>query len=138
MNTRRRFKPTVTGGGGNNGPAFFRGWKQYEEGDYVIGEYLSKYETNFRGAVSNNYRLKVLECNFSAETKDGELYSPEDLEGQTLILNSVGQLNKFMDKVEVGMLVEVEYAGKKPGNDGVMYHQFSVLQAGEKEEESGL
>lgn len=137
MERRRSFRPTVNGGG-NGGPAYFKGWKLWDDGDYVIGKYESSYESNFRGQVTTNYRLKVLECNFSAEDKEGNEIDNQELVGQTLILNGVGKLDKFMEKVTPGMLVEVEYGGKKPGNDGQLYHQFNVLQAGEEEAEDDL
>lgn len=137
MNKRRSFKPTVTGGG-NGGPAYFKGWKQWDEGDYVIGKYESSYESTFRGTTTTNYRVKVLESNFGVEDKMGNPIDAEDLIDSTLILNGVGKLDKFMEKVTPGMLVEVEYGGKKPGNDGQLYHQFNVLQAGEEEAEDDL
>ena len=77
-------------------------------------------------------RIKVLECNFKVEEKEtGKLVDPT---GKTLILNGVGALNKFMEKVEESMLVEIVYGGKQPGKDGTLYHTFTSLQAGHAEE----
>lgn len=134
--TKRYFKPTVTKSSGNSDPAFFRGWKLWKANDTLIGQYIGSYETTYRGQTAQNFRIKVLECNFKVEEKDsGKMVDPT---GRTLILNGVGALNKFMDKVEEQMLVEVVYGGKQPGKDGTLYHTFTSLQAGHAEEvESG-
>jgi hypothetical protein len=125
MATKRFFNPTVKASTG--GPAYFHGWKEWNEGNYIIGEFISSYETTYRGQVSTNYRVKVLECDFTVNHKEeGEV----DPTGAVLVLNSAGQLNKFMEDVKQGMLVEVVYGGKKPGKDGTLYHKFERLEAG--------
>ncbi len=132
---KRLFKTSVVSKTG--GPALFKGWKDYQEGNYVIGEYLSSYETEFRGSVSSNYRIKVLECDFTCKTKEGEEVDPT---GKTLVLNSAGSLAKFMADVKEGMLIEMVYGGKQPGSDGSLYHTFTKLEAGYPEmvEDDGL
>lgn len=109
------------------GPAYFRGWKEWSKGDYVIGQYISSYESTYRNQTSINFKIKVIEANFKAKDKEGKTV---DLAGEFLVLNGVGKLNKFMEKVKEGMDIEVEYAGKNPGKDGTLYHDFSVLEAG--------
>lgn len=124
---RKYFKPTVTATKGNSGPIYFRGWNDYKVGDYVIGEYLSSYETTYRGKTSPNFRIKVLECNFKVTNKEGKVVDPTN---DAIVLNGNGRLNKFMEKVTPGMLVEIVYGGKQPGQDGTLYHTFTSLQAG--------
>jgi hypothetical protein len=109
------------------GPAHFRGWKEWKKGDYIIGKYLSSYESTYKNQVSKNFKIEVLEANFKVKNDEGKLI---DLAGETLILNGVGKLNKFMEKVKEGMDVEIEYDGKNPGKDGTLYHDFSALEAG--------
>lgn len=130
MSEKRRFKPTVKRN--TNVPSLFHGWKEWNEGDYVIGKYHSSFESEYRGQKSTNYRVEVLECSFTVTTKDGTVVDPV---GEILVLNSAGQLNKLMEEVKVGMLVHVEYGGKKPGKDGTLYHTFATLEAGEAEGE---
>lgn len=127
---QRFFKPTIKAQSG--GLAYFKGWKEWEAGNYVIGEYISSFETSFKGQTSTNYRIKVLECDFVV-TKDGQDLDPT---GEILVLNGNGKLNKFMTDVKAGMLVEVAYGGKQPGIDGTLYHTFDRLEAGYSEEKS--
>lgn len=127
---QRYFKPVVKAQSG--GPAFFKGWKEWDAGNYVIGEYLSSFESTYRGQTSTNYRVKVIECDFTV-TKDGEELDPT---GETLVLNGNGRLNKFMNDVKPGMLIEVAYGGKQPGQDGALYHTFERLEAGYADESS--
>lgn len=130
---KRSFKPLITAQNSNE-PALFHGWKEWEEGHYVIGEYLSSFKTSFRGSENENFRVRVHECNFTVlDKKEGKHVDPTD---QILVLNGVGALNKFMEKVEKGMLVEVIYGGKKPGKDGTLYHTFDNLAAGYEDQES--
>lgn len=122
----RLFKPTVTKKT-SSGPAYFKGWKQWKKGEFIIGEYLSSYETTYRGQTSQNFRFKVLEANFKVQDDLGKLVDPT---GKNIILNGVGQLNKFMKDVQAGMLAEIAYGGKEPGKDGTLYHTFERLEAG--------
>ena len=128
---KRRFTPSVRATTG--GPALFKGWKEWSQGNYVIGEFLSSFETTYRGQTSTNFRIKVLECDFTCTTKEGEEVDPTD---KTLVLNAAGQLNKFMQDVKPKMLVEVVYGGKQPGSDGALYHTFERLEAGYATEEN--
>lgn len=126
MNTARKYFKPIVKSAATTGPAYFKGWKEWEAGNYVIGEYISSYESTYRGQTSMNYRVKVLECDFTV-TKDGEELDPT---GEVIVLNGNGKLNKFMEKVTAGMLVEVVYGGKQPGQDGALYHTFERLEAG--------
>jgi hypothetical protein len=127
---KRSFTSTVTG---QNREGSFLGYKELKEGNNIYGEYLQMFETvNAKTkAKQPNYKIKVLDANFKAPlVKDGK---PEDLVGKIVILNSAGSLNHFMKNVQVGMHVDIEYAGKQKGKDpkdDTMYHTFSKLDAG--------
>lgn len=122
----RRFIPSVTKKT-SEGPAFFKGWKLWKKGNYIVGEFISSYETTYKGQTTPNFRFKVLETNFKVEDDLGTLVDPTN---KTLILNGVGQLTKFMRDVQPGMLAEIVYGGKEPGKDGTLYHTFERLEAG--------
>jgi hypothetical protein len=119
-------------------PSYFRGWKEWEEGDTLVGVYHSTYETEFKKQKQPNFRFKVLECNFKVTDKDGKTVDPV---GKILTLNSAGQLNKFMKNVEIGMVVIVPYAGKRRGSedDDTEYHTFDKeqMEAGWADEAEG-
>jgi hypothetical protein len=131
---KRSFKPTVVRA--NNVPSLFRAWGDWEEGDYVVGEFHSTYETVYKKAVQHNWRIKVTDCNFKCVNKEGEQINPI---GKILTLNSAGQLNKFMKDVDIGMMVDVTYGGKQPDKNDpdTLYHTFSSLEAGVAEEDAG-
>jgi len=124
---KRLFKPTVKS---NGGPCLFRGWAEYQPGDRAVVEYQSTYMTMYRGKENPNHKVKVIECNFTVEDKEKGTVDPT---GQVLVLNSAGSLNKLVEKIKPGFLIEFEYDGKKPGKDDATYHTFSVLEAGEAE-----
>jgi hypothetical protein len=130
---KRTFKPTVVRA--NNVASLFRSWNEWDEGDYVVGEYHSTYETTFKKAVQHNWRVKVTDCNFKCRDKEGKEINPI---GKIITLNSAGQLNKFMKGVDIGMMVDVTYGGKQPDREDptTEYHTFSNLEAGYAEDVS--
>ena len=80
--------------GGNR---VFKPWKEWNEGEYVSGKYLSQSEDKFGNP---NYAVRIGETNI------------EGLEvGETLVLNSNGSLNYKMEEVEVGAEILAEYTG---------------------------
>lgn len=130
---KRLFTPSVTAG---LVPALFRGWKEWEEGDFIEGQYHSHYMSDYNGQPQYNWRIKVLRSNFLVTLKDGSEKSPI---GELLVLNSAGTVNKCIleameaiDKTKIG--VYIEYAGKKRGSDPKNkqeYHTFNACEAGE-------
>ena len=130
---KRLFKSSVKADVG--GPVLFHAWADWSEGHYVVGEYISSYESTYRGAVNQNFKVKVEDCNFTITNKEGREIDPN---GQTIVLNGNGKLNKFFENVKIGMMVEVAYAGKKPGNDGTEYHTFERLEAGYRDGEEAI
>ena len=97
MSEKRKFKVTKK----LNGQKMYRKWAEYDEGDIVVGKYIDKHTDNYE---KENYVIEVVEAFFKDKT--GTKY-----EGKNLVLNSCGGLDKAMEKVSLGELVQVEYTG---------------------------
>jgi hypothetical protein len=121
--------------GGSQGPVYFRGWKEWKKGDFVVGKYLSSYKTTYRGNTLDNYKIEVIDCNFKIDHETEGKVNPV---GKVLVLNAAGSLNKFMQGVSIGMDVEIEYAGKVKGENDAVYHSFSTLEAGHVESDEEI
>lgn len=98
MEKKRSFKITKT----LSGAQTYRGWKDYSEGDVVIGQFIGIHVDQYK---KENVKLLVLDAQF----KDG---SGEALEGKVLVLNHCGSLEHAMAEVSEGEYVQVEYTGK--------------------------
>lgn len=85
-----------------NGSQSYKKWEDYSVGDIVIGEFLGMHICQYK---KENPKLKVLD----AFSKDGSL---EEFIGKTLVLNSCGSLDKAMEQVIEGDVIQVEYTGK--------------------------
>ena len=79
----------------------FRAWKDWEEGDVVIGTYMGQHEDNYD--KSNPY-IKVEDAQFADD-------SGEEFFEKNLVLNSTGMLDKAFEEIEEGQLVQVTYMG---------------------------
>lgn len=86
----------------SRGPTTFRKWGDWEEGDVLIGEFVSE-STDRYGKPA--WTIKVIDAQFSNK-KDAK-----KLEGQNITLNSNGQLDKALEEVEVGTLLQITYNG---------------------------
>lgn len=125
---KRLFTPTSSNA---NVASLFKGWKEWKDGDYIVGELHSVYATTYKGKTSNNYRIKVLDCNFTVdESKDSDKQiSPV---GKIFTLNPMGRVNKFMDgskdkpKIQVGQVIDLTYEGKHKAEDGEVYHHCKI------------
>jgi hypothetical protein len=87
----------------------FRKWSEWEVDDYVIGEYLRSSEDQYGNPA---WTIKVLD----AELADKKF--AKTIIDQNLVLNSAGQLNKAMEKVEEGQIVKVTYLGTEKMEKG--------------------
>jgi len=97
---KRRFavKQSLIGGSSK-----YRPWKEWKEGEYVVGVFQGTNKDNFG---NTNCIIKVVEADFM--NKDEALA----LEGQTLTLNSCGSLNHVIEEMEVGAAYSFNYQGK--------------------------
>lgn len=98
--TKRVFKTKKKLSGGRS---IFRKWNEWEEGDYIIGKYVGMKEDNYD---KPNWMVQVEEAVFADEEEAAKLV------GKQIGLNSNGQLDKAMEKVEEGQFVQVTYNGK--------------------------
>lgn len=94
---KRKYKVSKTISGS---PRIYRKWDEWKVGDIVIGKlegfHLDQYKKNCP-------IISVEETMFKGDKTD---YT-----GKHLVLNSCGKLDKAMEKVSEGQLVQVEYQG---------------------------
>ena len=86
----------------SGGRCTYRAWKDWEVGDYIIGQYKGSKTDNYD---KPNWLVLVEEASF-ADKKEAK-----KLEGQVIGLNSNGMLNKAMERVEEGDMIQVMYNG---------------------------
>lgn len=99
MGTKRVFKTTKKLSGGRT---LYRKWDEWETGDLIIGKFLAQGEDQYQ---KPNWKMQVEDAQF-ASSKESKKYT-----GQVLTLNSAGQLNKAMEKVEEGDMIQITYQG---------------------------
>lgn len=101
----------------------YRAWKEWEEGDVLIGKLVGT--TPNRKAKSKVDWIAEVEETFFADKKE-----MKRLAGKTVTLNCAGQFDKGMAQLEIGDLFQVTYNGQKEmeGGDyaGEMAHTMEV------------
>lgn len=104
------------------GQSSYKAWKNWSEGDYLVGKYISQSEDQFGNP---NYKVEVIEAQFD----DGTTPKPASV----FTFNSSGTLKKAMDEVSVGDIVKVIYKGEdvvsKGKFKGKKFHSMEVLVA---------
>ena len=88
-------------------PTCYRGWGEWEEGDTLIGRYV-KTTPNRLNKGKFDHVFEIEQVGFSDSKADRET-SKEKF----ITLNCMGMLDKAMEEVQFGTLVEIEYSGKK-------------------------
>lgn len=116
-----------------NGSKVYRRWKEWEEGDYVIGKFVDQEIDNYR---KPSYIIEVEEVDFLDE-EAMEKWKP----GARAGLNSNGLLDSIMaKKVEIGDVIKVEYGGidimTKGPHEGKEVHIVNVFLMDEEEDAS--
>ena len=96
----------------------YRAWKEWDEGDVLIGKLVGK--TQNRKNKSKFDWLIAVEEAFFADKKE-----EKRVKGKTLTLNTAGQLDKGMEQVEEGQLVQITYNGAKKMQGGEYEGQVS-------------
>ncbi len=107
MATKRVFKTTKKISGGRQ---VFRKWGEWEVGDIIIGKYVGNSIDRYK---KPNWHIEVIEAVFSIDPK-----AAKELIGKTIGLNSAGQLNKAMEKLDEGDLIQVTYNGMEEMQGG--------------------
>lgn len=104
------------------GQSSYKAWKNWSEGDFLVGKYISESEDNFGNP---NYKVEVLEANF----EDGTTPKPASV----FTFNSSGTLKKAMEEINVGDIIKVIYKGEdvvtKGKFKGKKFHSMEVLVA---------
>jgi hypothetical protein len=117
----------------SGGRCVYRAWKDWEVGDCIVGTYKGSKTDNYD---KPNWLIEVEEATFGSSPKEAK-----KLKGLTIGLNSAGQLDKAMEKVSEGEMIQVMYngtaeieKGKYAGKDA---HQIEVdiVSEGEDDEE---
>lgn len=86
----------------SGGKTTFRKWGDWDEGDILIGTYVSTREDQYN---KPNWTFKVEDAQFV----DRKL--AKELVGQNITLNSSGQFDKAMEAVTEGDMVQITYNG---------------------------
>lgn len=104
------------------GQSSYKAWKNWSEGDFLVGKYISQSEDNFGNP---NYKVEVIEAQFD----DGTTPKPASV----FTFNSSGTLKKAMEEVNTGDIVKVIYKGEdvvsKGKFKGKKFHSMEVLVA---------
>lgn len=84
------------------GPLIYRKWVDWDEGDVLVGKYLSKKKDLKYGKLQ--YTFEVLEADF----KDR---SGKKVIGKNLCLNETGMLKKALAQLQFGEIIQIAYNG---------------------------
>jgi hypothetical protein len=110
----------------------YRAWKEWDEGDILIGKLVGSSQ-NRKNKSKKDWMLQVEECEFSDKKEE------KRLRGKTVTLNTAGQLDKGMEQVDEGQLVQITYNGSKEMQggeyEGQMAHTMEVELVSEEGEE---
>lgn len=113
--------------------AAYRPWREWEVGDVLIGRYKGSKTDNYD---KPNWLFEVLDAQFS----DGK--AAKKLIGKTVGLNSNGKLDKAMEDVTEGDLIQVTYNGmgtiEKGKYKGKEAHDVEVDMVVENFEDDGV
>lgn len=114
----------------------FRAWKKWDEGDVIICKLLGS-SPNRKNKSKKDWLVEVIET-FFADKAEGKRLKP----GTRVTLNSAGQLDKGMEQIEEGQIVQITYNGSKEMEGGEYAgqnaHTMEVVEVEEEgdEEES--
>ena len=106
----------------------YRAWKEWDEGDVLVCT-LTGTSQNRKNKSKKDWIVKVEEVFFSDKKEE------KRLKGKILTLNTAGQLDKGMEQVEIGDMVQITYNGSKEmeGGEyaGQMAHTMEVVAVSE-------
>lgn len=104
------------------GQSAYKPWKNWSEGDYLVGKYVSEATDSFGNP---NYKVEVIESGF----EDGNNPKANSI----FTFNSSGTLKKAMENIQVGDVFKVIYKGEdtvsKGKFKGKKFHSMEVLVA---------
>ena len=106
----------------------YRAWKEWDEGDVVIGKLIGT-SKNKMGENKKDWIIEVEDAFFSDKKEQKRVI------GKNLTLNTAGQLDKGMEQLEIGAMVQVTYNGNAEMEGGKfagkMAHKMEVIEVTE-------
>lgn len=110
----------------------YRAWKLWEDGDVIVGKLIGT-TPNRKAKTKKDWILEVEDAFFADKKEQKRIIA-----GQRITLNCAGQLDKGMNQIEEGDLVQITYTGSKimEGGDyaGDPAHTMEVVSV---EEDNG-
>ena len=107
------------------GSRVYKAWKEWKEGDFVVGKFTSQYTDNYGNP---GYELEVIDSSFDIQ------------EGKIMGINSCGSLNYKMSDVSIGDTIKIQFEGEdvieKGKYKGKTFNNVSVFLAGEETDET--
>lgn len=107
----------------------YRAWKEWAEGDTLVCKLLGTSQ-NRKNKTKKDWIVEVVES-FFEDKKEQKRLKP----GTKVTLNTAGQLDKGMEQVEMGALIQVVYNGsvEMTGGDyeGQNAHTMEVCEVSE-------
>ncbi len=118
----------------NGSASVYRKWAEWDIGDILIGKYVGSKVDRYK---KMNWHLEVYEAQF---VNDEDL--AEEIKGKIIGLNSAGKLNKAMEQVEEGEIVQITFNGSMEmkggdfaGKDAYLMDVDIVQEEGDAPEE---
>lgn len=124
MGERRTFKTKKVLSGVQTS---YRAWKEWDEGDVIIGT-LRGTSPNRKNKTKVDWIMEVEDAFFSDKSAQKKVL-PDKKGGpkKTITLNGAGQLDKGMQQIEVGDMVQITYNGTKTMEGGEFEGQEAHL-----------
>lgn len=82
-----------------SGARQYRGWRDWSDGEYVIGKFKDNGEQESDYGMQQWFDVEVTESNFGLDTN------------KTLRLNGNGALNPKMDEIALGTEIKIQFDG---------------------------
>lgn len=131
--TKRTFTPKRQLSGK---PMKFRGWDEYSIGDILIVKYVKTTPNKFN-VTKPNHVVEIIET-FLKDKK----VQKEWTEGTHVCLNTMGMLDKALDEIVTGTIVQITYNGKNMIEKGKMAgkeaHAVEVIEVSDDNETEKL
>lgn len=118
VNSKRTFKTKKTLSGVRTE---FRAWKEWDEGDVLICKLIGTSQ-NRKNKSKKDWIVEVVEA-FFTDKKAQKKFK----EGVKMTLNCAGQLDKGMEQVEVGEMVQITYNGQQEMKGGAYAGEMAHL-----------
>jgi len=121
---------------------YYKAWKLWKEGDYIIGEYRGSSTDNYG---KSNWHIAIedlqMEDNSNFDDKKPDTEGAALEAGMTIGLNSCGSLDMKMEQIAEGEKVKIVYMGEGNINNpkskfhGKLFHKVELfVDSGEEKE----